>query len=1074
MTTTIDGVDLNVGDTITRHEQLRVIPTGSVLRVSDRHQRTATFPDRTYRVDDRNGTLTGENRVLVYMDGPGRETPDPTSLSGKRTDGFFAIVSLPGVHVRVGQRIYTQDEFGNVPVGSTLEQRIGGTHPYTWRVHERGIHMTEFDDRDDPPTVPFPGRPSTEQAEWVVASLPGQNPPGEHPGNWFTWGTRSQWFRFVERDPEGRMIADACVTVIEGADATIREQRYIEHPMTADLAWYTPESDDLHPVIQRLLGSVTEAQPEPSVQAGHWFTWGAGAWWYRYATTNHDGRWVCDGRVQVSRTPPVVESGHWLRAPVDQMTSPIGPYPPNDERVHAAVRTAVGGLEAPLPDVGAVYEGPAWAERLPIGSQMIRTNWQQRYPDRVWTKTGQNRWERDTMTPVDNSGFSVGNYTLLRVGTGDVEPSVTEGVSTFTVTADMAGHMPWGVGQEVIIYDTGRANLLTIGPESSTGGWLVGRDAPEDHPEWRGRQGWWVGRQRFGHLLTSTVRAHHAGFRVGGTISDPSHWDTIPTGTVLRNERGTGSRYTIVERSPSGGHVTGRDRRFENREGRVLTARIGTKRADGWFVIESLPDAPVEFTVEGGFRDHDHLMRLPVGARIRHRDTGTVWTREGDGRFVSGAGTHVQGSGFNYQMYVLDHLPAGETGAPTSHPVGTRLNRENIASVPVGTVIRYGDNTPWQKIADNQWQARHTGHTNPSGPVLNDSTFWSIGYVVIETPGSVTEAPEPPTPEVVTSTEPDVQIAVPDQTRLTLPRYKQRFRTLAFGAQQRNSVSEGAVRSGMESLGVPDYEPGIGMVIDPYDNVKLESMPAGTVIAQGDPQRVDSLGVWTKSRDYGGWTHLLGRVRSMNRGGPLLRIIGMPTGEQPGWLMEEWTEATPQQILEFKNRAREVGMALKSQERWCGVAEQTMNAAGINPERAFARPEDDPEYRYSAEAAAALPVGTVFRVPTDHGVVYLQRSDAATNASRTVRIGGSAPGTWAVHGLQKIGDNLDRVVFRPENGAELEAMPVGAGVASTPNATRADYTKREDGTFCTYGQASGGYRGHDLYTFTVITFRSTR
>jgi len=268
----------------------------------------------------------------------------------------------------------------------------------------------------------------------------------------------------------------------------------------------------------------------------------------------------------------------------------------------------------------------------------------------------------------------------------------------------------------------------------------------------------------------------------------------------------------------------------------------------------------------------------------------------------------------------------------------------------------------------------------------------------------------------------------------SLSMYQQRFQTTIIASADHAGIGRSTVEEAFDSLGISERFPlGVGMVVCHYDGDLMQMLPNGVLIESGrNPANYGNYGVYTKRN--GRWVRKLG-------GGPMegrslsanIRVLGLPgTPPQPDWLREEWTPDTPRLIHEFKQKAWIVGADHKARHRWCSEYESSMSRADVSEVRDF-----DPALLITtAEAISALEEGTIVRLTSRRESVIYLRDNRSVNPARTVRLGGSLPGSWTRGPVEVVRRPGQRLNVKVLSHTEMEGMPVGTMLQDRGNATR--------------------------------------
>lgn len=384
--------------------------------------------------------------------------------------------------------------------------------------------------------------------------------------------------------------------------------------------------------------------------------------------------------------------------------------------------------------------------------------------------------------------------------------------------------------------------------------------------------------------------------------------------------------------------------------------------------------------------------------------------------------------------------------------VGNTLNTHLVDLLPVGSVMRYSS-TDYVLTADRLWEnmSRPDLRHNNSDFNLHRATLRSfpngMGYIELR--------------------------------QETVGQYKWRFREHALASAVQHGVSYTESERALRDMGAgPDAFPfGAGMMIKNPQTASRD-VPNGTIMYAGRPDVTRGYVVW--ERRAGRWVRLLGEpVRSPGEARSTYTIASI-NGDTtpPEWLRSEGTEEDEKAITEFKAVAWRRGWQLKREQSWCGTYESVMSAFGLSRDVLRSVNGIPNGGRVSAEAASALPVGTLLGWVSENNPedrVLMIRTNAVSNVARTMKIGGTPESSgrnyhssMQVVSLPAVDERTGWEGYRTEienNSPWRRFLPAGTTFTNAENG-RFDYVI-EPNEGARQGRDEPGYRRWGLNDFGV-------
>lgn len=506
----------------------------------------------------------------------------------------------------------------------------------------------------------------------------------------------------------------------------------------------------------------------------------------------------------------------------------------------------------------------------------------------------------------------------------------------------------------------------------------------------------------------------------------------------------------------------------------------------GAYHIHSYPEVeePVFPAVGSVIGSREQLDSLPVGtvinqaltggafARAETKSEGNRWRREGNAN-----GRDSQTFAFlrpeqpDYEppyTYTVESLPQAEVTEERAY------TREELSSLPVGTVVRSNNGRTWQR--ESYGMRMLTQRTD------GQSQTWDVGLLWSDQAGPETNggeytivngapAAEPEVSSVLNEPIEGVEITLPMET---LVQYQQRFRTEIEGGAQADSINSDRVEAALTKVGVPDTSISAGMVVNQRDHALLENLPEGTTVTFGadfsDPAKFRSYQVADR---YGTLRGILGDLNHSRMTGVVDHI---PRRERQAWVDQVPMLQELHEVAAFQARVWELGDRVKQDMDLCRQYERAMAACGISQ----AVVDIPREHRHmSAGQVSALPAGSVLRYSTKWGTVLLIRDDRATNPARTIRLAGGIPGDWVMYGMTLVHHPDNEVKIMLESLAEMEELPEGTKIQGIFNDNPSTYTRRNSVNDTGYKWMLEGesnpYYGHEhvrLGSYAIIELGS--
>lgn len=440
----------------------------------------------------------------------------------------------------------------------------------------------------------------------------------------------------------------------------------------------------------------------------------------------------------------------------------------------------------------------------------------------------------------------------------------------------------------------------------------------------------------------------------------------------------------------------------------------------------------ITFTVDQPINTLEELQAVPIGGRIVSQ-TGARFTRVRAGYQPDGSERVAPFERFNLYGYNKVHsLPESSESEPARLERYTVLNPDHVDSLPVGTkVLNTSSGRTWTKTDEGHWLSEE----NTTATARTMRRRFGYGHVQY-----VEGLPEAPTSDsqVVDTTE-----QTPLGRQLTLEQYAQRFCTLMEGGHQQAGIGSGYLveRALHDELGIPKYEPMMGLSVCYTDGSLIAQIPVGSVlVTEGEP----------------GDTHFTAYRKSE---GSLLRILGdgaitgpavvliidsIPDSDAKApWVDNDGSESELAAIRQFRVKAWTAAMNVKSATGWCGELEQVVYRSGID--RSVGT-QDTATELLTAEQVAELPAGSIVRYMSTTALIENARSrtlktalyvrdDSADNPAKTRRIGGVLPGSWVPHSMEVVYRNdatvdpaAQTLAISTTSFSEMDSMPDGTQV----------------------------------------------
>lgn len=285
--------------------------------------------------------------------------------------------------------------------------------------------------------------------------------------------------------------------------------------------------------------------------------------------------------------------------------------------------------------------------------------------------------------------------------------------------------------------------------------------------------------------------------------------------------------------------------------------------------------------------------------------------------------------------------------------VGMPLNTvAEFDLLPVGTTIGPKDGSTFVKHADGGWY-----NENGAGPYNIGEDFSLAGYNKVKSLPSTTPFYE------------------------SLMQWQFRYRDNCFRSADAAGVSRRTVLDAMAELGIgDDYFP-LGRGVRLGNEYDKERLPQGTLLQRGEPDNLDSYGLFVKRPS--GWLHLLGNVRDHANHSALI-----VNGDPVEWANRPGTEAEQEALANFKAKAWRVGWKVKLSHRWCESYESYMGRIGLTEDalRGATYAGISTGEWVAPELVSGLPAGSVLRWVSrvnPASFTWYIRDDDMNNAART-------------------------------------------------------------------------------------------
>lgn len=336
-------------------------------------------------------------------------------------------------------------------------------------------------------------------------------------------------------------------------------------------------------------------------------------------------------------------------------------------------------------------------------------------------------------------------------------------------------------------------------------------------------------------------------------------------------------------------------------------------------------------------------------------------------------------------------------------------NTDDLDGLPPGSKFGDGNHT-FERGADGIWT--YNAYSRYYSPDISIRSTYKVQYL----PDGYVYQPRP---------------------ALTVERYMWDFRDRALQAAIHHGISYDAAKRTLNQMGTgPDRLPvGPGVQIRcSYERDHL--LPHEAVIYHGNPMQPDSLGVFRRDGRY--WRHLFGGNQQLNDRVPVIVHSFNGSTTPVDWWTREATEKDEEAIEEFQVVAWELGWQLKRNMSWCSTYEHVMRGLGITSAVTRRRRAGNVRVGHTVapEVAKRLPVGSVLEWRDENTVAYFLRTESATNAAGTVRIGG--------HLDRHYRSSMKVVSLPPSNGKEIGWMLPSETLQQTMESLRPGVRLRTD------------------------------
>lgn len=283
--------------------------------------------------------------------------------------------------------------------------------------------------------------------------------------------------------------------------------------------------------------------------------------------------------------------------------------------------------------------------------------------------------------------------------------------------------------------------------------------------------------------------------------------------------------------------------------------------------------------------------------------------------------------------------------------------------------------------------------------------------------------------ESIPSVEPTQDFDLSDEANpaptVTLARYQQRMRTVLMSAAISRLNDTASASRVLREAGCPEFCLSPGMVAAFHDTDLLRQLPVGTVLVLGDPADPNHHAVFGKATSDARLRRLLGTGQVPRGSHGCYEVESIPGVEPAGWFTAPPSDSEGEQIRAFQYNVWVAGQAEKTRHGWCGEYEQIMARwAGLTA--AVSRPTRQASDGLTPADVRTQPVGSIIRFRAPFGSVLFRRDDSSNNPCRTVRVGGSIPGSWASTGMECVFTPGGRPMsIRAGSHEELDGMPTG-------------------------------------------------